>query len=139
MTWGELKSQIRDLGFEDDTAMEEYSSIVINATNHAIRVINTVFVLPLKAYFKAELSTDEEEWTVPVITDITEDTSDDFVIQLPEMASPLVKLLAGHYVWLDDDLTKATYYYNEYDDLLNQFKQACYATAKITIGQGLRI
>lgn len=139
MTWGELKNQIRDLGFEDDSSMNEYSSIVINACNHAINVINLTFVLPLKAYFKAELSTDEEEWTVPVITNITEDTSDDFVIQLPDLALPLIKLLAGHYVWLDDDLTKATYYYNEYDDLLNQLKQACFATTKITIGKGLRL
>lgn len=71
MTWGEIKKQIRDLGFEDDSAMEEYASIVRNATNHAIHVINTTVVMPLKAYFKAELSTDEEEWTLPVITDIT--------------------------------------------------------------------
>jgi uncharacterized protein YbgA (DUF1722 family) len=139
MTWGEIKKQIRDLGFEDDSAMEEYASIVRNATNHAIRVINTTVVMPLKAYFKAELSTDEKEWTLPVITDITEDTEDDFEIQLPIIVQPLIKLLASHYVWLDDDLTKATYYYNEYDDLMNQIKQACYSTRRITIGQGLRL
>lgn len=139
MTWGEIKKQIRDLGFEDDSAMEEYASIVRNATNHAIHVINTTVVMPLKAYFKAELSTDEKEWTLPVITDITEDTEDDFEIQLPIIVQPLIKLLASHYVWLDDDLTKATYYYNEYDDLMNQIKQACYSTRRITIGQGLRL
>nr|DAG76593.1 MAG TPA: hypothetical protein [Caudoviricetes sp.] len=139
MTWGELKSQIRDLGFEDNSSMTEYASIVRNASNHAIHVINTTVVMPLKAYFKAELSTEEEEWTMPVITDITEDTTDDFVIQLPLIVQPLIKLLASHYVWLDDDLTKATYYYNEYDDLMNQIKQACYATTHVTIGQGLRL
>lgn len=139
MKWGELKNQIRDLGFEDDSSMKEYSTIVINACNHAINTINYTFVLPLKAYFKAELSTEDEEWTVPVITNITEDTSDDFEIQLPAMADPLIRLLAAHYVWLDDDLTKATYYYNEYDDLMNQIKQACFATTKITVGRGLRL
>lgn len=139
MTWGELKNQIRDLGFEDNSAMTEYASITRNAANHAIHVINTTVVMPLKAYFKAELSTEEEEWTMPVITDITEDTTDDFVIQLPLIVQPLIKLLASHYVWLDDDLTKATYYYNEYDDLMNQIKQACYATTHVTIGQGLRL
>lgn len=139
MTWGELKSQIRDLGFEDNSSMTEYASIVRNASNHAIHVINTTVVMPLKAYFKAELSTEEEEWTMPVITDITEDTTDDFVIQLPLIVQPLIKLLASHYVWLDDDLTKAPYYYNEYDDLMNQIKQACYATTHVTIGQGLRL
>ena len=139
MTWGEIKKQIRDLGFEDDSAMEEYASIVRNATNHAIHVINTTVVMPLKAYFKAELSTDEEEWTLPVITDITEDTEDDFEIQLPIIVQPLIKLLAAHYVWLDDDLSKATLYYNGYDDLMNQIKQSCYSTWRITIGQGLRL
>ena len=139
MTWGELKSQIRDLGFEDNSSMTEYASIVRNASNHAINVINTTVVMPLKAYFKAELSTEEEEWTMPVITDITEDTKDDFAIQLPLIVQPLIKLLASHYVWLDDDLTKATYYYNEYDDLMNQIKQACYATTHVTIGKGLRL
>ena len=119
--------------------MTEYASIVRNAANHAIHVINTTVVMPLKAYFKAELSTEEEEWKMPVITDITEDTDDDFVIQLPLIVQPLIKLLASHYVWLDDDLTKATYYYNEYDDLMNQIKQACYATTHVTIGKGLRL
>ena len=139
MTWGDIKNQIRDLGFEDNSSMEEYASIVRNATNHAINVINTTVVMPLKAYFKAELSTEEEEWTLPVITDITEDTADDFEIQLPLIVQPLIKLLASHYVWFDDDLTKSTYYYNEYDDLMNQIKQACYAARRITIGQGLRL
>ncbi len=139
MTWAELKNQIRDLGFEDDYSMQEYESIVRNAVNHAINTINYTVVLPLRAYFKAELSTDEEEWTVPVIKDITSDTPDDFEIQLPRMVQPLIKLLASHYVWLDDDLTKATYYYNEYDDLMNQIKQACYSTTRIVIGQGLRL
>lgn len=139
MTWGDLKNQIRDLGFEDNSSMTEYSSIVRNAANHAINIINTTVVMPLKAYFKAELSTEEEEWKIPEITDITEDTSDEFEIQLPKIVQPLIKLLAAHYVWLDDDLTKATYYYNEYDDLMNQIKQACYATTHITIGKGLRL
>lgn len=139
MTWGELKNQIRDLGFEDNSAMTEYASITRNAANHAIHVINITVVMPLKAYFESELSTDEKKWTMPVITDITEDTPEDFEIQLPLIVQPLIKLLAGHYVWLDDDLTKATYYYNEYDDLMNQIKQACYSTRKTVIGQGLRL
>lgn len=135
MTWGELKKQIQDLGFEDDSAMEEYSSIVRNAVNHAINIINTTVVMPLSAYFRAQ----DPDWVLPEITDITEDTEGDFKIQLPSIVCPLVKLLSAHYVWLDDDLTKATYYYNEYDDLMNQIKQACYATTKVTIGKGLRL
>ena len=135
MTWGELKKQIRDLGFEDDSAMEEYSSIVRNAVNHAINVINITVVMPLSAYFKAQ----DPDWVLPEITDITEDTEDGFKIQLPSIVCPLVKLLASHYVWLDDNLTDATYFYNEYDDLMNQIKQSCYATTKVTIGKGLRL
>lgn len=139
MTLGELKSQIRDLGFEDDSSMAEYSSIVNNAINHSLSIINTTVVMPLKAYFKAELSTEDEEWKMPVITPVTEDTPDTYEVELPEIVQPLIKLLAAHYVWLDDDERKATYYYNEYDDLMNQIKQACYATTHVTIGRGLRL
>lgn len=139
MTWGELKNQIRDLGFEDNSAMQEYDSIVRNAVNHAIHIINTTVVMPLKAYFKVELSTDEEEWSIPVIEDITENTPTDFEIQLPLIVQPLIKLLAAHYVWMDDDFSKSTYYYNEYDDLSNQIRQACLTTTRVKIGQGLRL
>ena len=42
-------------------------------------------------------------------------------ISIPDELIPLYTLLAAHYAWLDDDLTKATIYWNEFDDLKNQF------------------
>lgn len=139
MTWGDLKTQIQDLGFEDSSSMTEYESIVRTAANHAMHIINTTVVLPLKAYFKAELSTEEEEWEVPVIEDVTASTPDDYEIVLPVLVQPLIKLLAAYHVWLDDDNTKAAIYYNEYDDLMNQIKQACLSVRRIKIGTGLRL
>lgn len=41
MTFGELKNQIRDLGFEEDATMDETRELVINACNRAIDLINT--------------------------------------------------------------------------------------------------
>lgn len=54
------------------------------------------------------------------LDDITPDTPDDFDIQIDYEIEHLVPLLAGHYAWLDDDIQKATMYYNEYEQLLNQ-------------------
>lgn len=53
-------------------------------------------------------------------TKITEDTEADFEIELDETVQPLLPLLASYFIWLDDDSTKATLYYNNYDDLKNQ-------------------
>ena len=49
------------------------------------------------------------------LDNITPDTPDDFDIQMDYEVEHLVPLLAGHYAWLDDDIQKATMYYNEYE------------------------
>lgn len=54
------------------------------------------------------------------LDNITPETSDDFDIQMDYEVEHLVPLLAGHYAWLDDDIQKATMYYNEYEQLANQ-------------------
>lgn len=46
MNWGELKKQIRDLGFEEDESLEEYESIVATAANTSINTI-ALDVLPI--------------------------------------------------------------------------------------------
>ena len=38
---------------------------------------------------------------------------------MPVKVLDLIPLLAAHYAWLDDDIQKATMYYNEYDDIKN--------------------
>lgn len=130
MNWGDLKEEIRDLGFEEDATMTEYSSIVINAANRAISMIIEDLITPNKNYFgglyatkkkvtdedTGEVSYETVRWTQPEVEEITADTADDFEIDLPDRVLHIVPILASHYVWLDDDQVKATIYWNEYDD-----------------------
>ena len=55
---------------------------------------------------------------------IDTDTTDDFDIQIDYEAEHLVPLLASYHAWLDDDIQKATMYYNEYEQELNRILQA---------------
>lgn len=111
MTWLEIKNSIRDLGFEEDSTMNEYQSIVINAVNRAINVIYYTIVIANYQWFVSEMEEEPEE---PKI--ITTNTKDEEVILLPNNVIQLVPLLASYYVWLDDDIVKATMYKNEYED-----------------------
>lgn len=140
MTLGYLKNNIRDLGFEDETTMveEEEKSIVINAINKSLNLINSDIVLPLQAWFRKELSTEEEEWEVPEIQVFDELTSDDTEINLPNRVLPLVPLLCAHFVWLDDDVQKSTIYWNDYEEFRNRIYSGCMSSAKVTVGKGLR-
>ena len=216
MNYGELKENIRDLGFEDDAQMEEYESIVINAINRSISFIS-LNIAPIKAYvdvtqdgYEAKEITEEEfnaaktkyyvhgasgyvqctedsvfdsgetYYAVAVYyhhnmrsltegafldfsdtpvkiddgdkfipfndfdietgdtvvidgsehgtyriyykaahTPYTEDTPDDTPLPLPLKVHHLVPLLCAHYVWLDDDIQKATMYFNQYETQSN--------------------
>lgn len=51
MNWGELKNEVRDLGFEESAAIEEYKDIVISATNRALHTINST-VLPVTSRYE---------------------------------------------------------------------------------------
>lgn len=57
------------------------------------------------------------------LDNITPDTPDNFDIQMDYEVEHLVPLLAGHYAWLDDDIQKATMYYNEYEQELARVTQ----------------
>ena len=57
------------------------------------------------------------------ITLINGDTPDDFDIQIDYEAEHLFPLLAAYHAWLDDDIQKATMYYNEYEQELNRILQ----------------
>ena len=130
ITWGNLKQQIRDLGFEEDSTMREYNTVVINASNRAIDMIVNDIIVPNKEYFGGLYATKKKvvdevtgetkykviKWEQPELDPITENTPDDFEIDLPDRVDYIVPLLASHYVWLDDDQVKATIYWNEYDD-----------------------
>ena len=51
-------------------------------------------------------------------TEITKDTPDEFVPELPNKVHHLIPLLAAYYLWLDDDERKAIQYYNNYESEL---------------------
>lgn len=50
MNWGELKNEIRDLGFEEMETVDGYKDIVISATNRALHIINST-VLPVTSRY----------------------------------------------------------------------------------------
>ena len=113
MTWLELQVNIRDLGFDD-----ENPETMISSANRAINLIKKTLVESNKGYFR--MIYEDDEWEPVSPTQITEETEDEFKIQIPDKLIDLVPLLAAHYAWLDDDIQKATMYWNEYDDLKNQ-------------------
>ena len=137
MTYGEAKEIIRDYGFEDNSAMSEYQTIIKNSLNTAIQNIYDDMVIQLKGYYKKTLSTDEKEWQ-PVRPELINDlTEDDFVIELPDNLLVLVPLLAAHFVWLDDDIQKSINYYNDYEDMRQKILNSCFSDVKATITGGI--
>ena len=138
MNWGELKQEIRDLGFEEDSTMEEYASIVKNASNRAIDMVYHELVMANKEYLGAlysakkkivdkntgEVTYERIKWQPPTEVDhITDDTTDDFEIDLPERVIYILPVLASYYIWLDDDQVKAVMYWNQYDTMKNELAE----------------
>ena len=136
MTYGEVKEKIRDYGFEEDSTMQEYSTVVKNAVNAAQMFLYDDIVVYLAAYYKRELSTSEKEWKPERPKYITDATEDDFVINLPDNIIELLPLLASYFVWLDDDSVKATLYWNIFDDKRESIVSSCLKDAKATITGG---
>ena len=137
MTYGEVKEKIRDYGFEEDSTMQEYSTVVKNAVNAAQMFLYDDIVVYLAAYYKRELSTSENEWKPERPKYITDATEDDFVINLPDNIIELLPLLASYFVWLDDDSVKATLYWNIFDDKRESIVSSCLKDAKATITGGV--
>lgn len=177
MNLGELKKEIKGLGFSDDETMQEYlkDSVLLPAINRSIELINYT-VRPITGSVTITLDSEEYEtfdmneiaegfaefYGKPAIktktsfkylndffiegrdkivlrgdlgdnitiyykkvpTEITSETTDDFEIELDEVVQPLIALLAAYFIWLDDEVQKATMYYNIYDDMKNQILSA---------------
>ena len=70
-----------------------------------------------------ETITTKVKWVQPDIDDITQQTPSDEEIDLPERVLYILPILASHYVWLDDDQTKAMIYWNEYDDFRTRLEE----------------
>lgn len=121
VTYKEVKEALVDLGFEiDDEVESEYHRVRLNAINRSLNVLWSTVILPNISYF--EESDDMSEDDGIVLFEDTEDRpiEDEDMSNLPSILLPLLQLQAAHWLWLDDDLTKATIYWNEYDDLKNQ-------------------
>lgn len=121
ITYKEIKEALVDLGFElDDEVESEYRRVRLNAINRSLNVLWSTVILPNISYFEETDDMDADEGI-----DLFEDTEDRPVedtdeTNLPSILLPLLQLQSAHWLWLDDDLTKATIYWNEYDDLKNQ-------------------
>lgn len=141
-TWADLRSEIVDLGFEEDSITTEYARLIRNSTNRALDLIYHTVVPQIEDYYKLTESWGYEdsdgEWTLPKPRHITENTADEDVIGLAKNLQPLIPLLASHYVWLDDDIQKATMYWNEYDQLKDIIIQTCNRPRKAVIEGGIR-
>lgn len=142
ITYKEIKERLTDLGFEEDDVTEsEYKRIFINSLNRAGEILYSTVMLATEDYMRKQFDLeyedeDGEAQALPKITKITADTADSARINIADGLVPLYTLLAAHYAWLDDDLTKATIYWNEYDDLKNQFIASVNAPKRATIVGG---
>lgn len=131
MTFGELKRRIKSLGFEEDSTMGEYDEIVVDSIDRALQYIYDSTVKLMFPYYLRELG---YKPTRP--EHVTLNTEDDYEIDLPEDLLELIALLASYHVWLDDDLTKATMYYNNFVQKREEIIMANQSTITATIQDG---
>ena len=134
MTIKELKSNIKTLGFEEDSTMDLYSEIVLNAINRSIDWVYRTVVEPYKNYFEDVVEVDVYE-----PSHITSDTDEMEEIDLPDMVCGIVPLMSAYFIWLDDDERKATMYWNNADDLKTQLLSAIIKPRKCKFVGGLEI
>lgn len=137
MTYGEVKEKIRDYGFEEDSTMQEYQTIVKNAVNAAQQLLYDDVVLSLKDYYRRKKGIPDITWEPERPEYITNYTDDNFRINLPDNVLELVPLLASYFIWLDDDNVKSTYYWNTFDENRQRVVASCLQDAKAKITGGL--
>lgn len=131
LTYGDLKEQLIDMGFEESNVLEteNYGSVFRNAINRATSVIYNTVERQLEWFILQDDNWDELE--VPLKVRST--TTDNANMNMATICEPLLPLLAAHYIWLDDDIQKATYYYNEYYSLKQELVNMTNLRRKATI------
>ena len=143
-TWADLKAELVDLGFEEDEITSEYGRLMVNSVNRALDVVYNIVVPQIESYYKLTeawgYEGDDGEWVLPkpkhaTLESFLEGTGK---VVIADNLYPLIPLLAAHYIWLDDDVTKATLYWNEYDQLKDQIIAVCRQPRKATIEGGIR-
>ena len=121
ITYKEIKEALVDLGFEiDDEVESEYHRLRLNAINRSLNVLWSTVILPNISYFEDTDDMDEDDGVTYFEETEERPVEDEDTTNLPRILLPLLQLQSAHWLWLDDDLTKATIYWNEYDDLKNQ-------------------
>jgi hypothetical protein len=138
MTWKELKDNVMNLGFDEDAPSLDSTTItdiMIVSANRAINLIQKTIVERYRYWFEKKL--EDDGWELEDPTPITETTSNNFKIELPEKVIDLVPLLMAHYVWLDDDVAKATMYYNEYEQFRAKLEEELSQNLEVEIYGGL--
>lgn len=121
ITYKEIKEALVDLGFEiDDEVESEYHRLRLNAINRSLNVLWSTVILPNISYFEGTDDMDADDGITYFEETENSPVEDDDTTNLPRILLPLLQLQSAHWLWLDDDLTKATIYWNEYDDLKNQ-------------------
>ena len=143
-TWGNLRDELIDLGFEEDEITSEYGRLMVNSVNRALDVVYNIVVPQIESYYKLTESwgyeDDDGSWVLPKPKHVTLDTFIEGTqkINIADNLYPLIPLLAAHYIWLDDDVTKATLYWNEYDQLKDQIIMVCRQPRSAKIEGGIR-
>ena len=141
-TWADLRAELVDLGFEEDDITSEYGRLMVNSVNRALDVVYNIVVPQIEGYYKLTedwgYEDDDGEWVLPKPKHITTSSLDTQKINIADNLYPLIPLLAAHYIWLDDDVTKATLYWNEYDQLKDQIIAVCRQPRKAKIEGGIR-
>lgn len=141
-TWGDLKGQLVDLGFEEDEIVNEYGRLMRNSVNRALDMVYYWVVPQIEGYYKRTESWGYEdengEWVLPKPKHITEETEDEQRVNMADNLMPLVVLIAAYYVWLDDDITKATMYWNQFDQAREQIIAVCNRPKNAVIEGGVR-
>ena len=137
MTWKELKDHVLNLGFDEEapSLASSVEDIMIVSANRAINLIHKTIVERYEKWFEKKL--EDDGWELPVIKPITSNTPDTFKIQLPDKVVDLVPLLMAHYVWLDDDVQKASLYYNEYEQFRDRLELEMNTNIKLDFTGGL--
>lgn len=99
MNYGELKEQIRDLGFAEDAEIEEFDGVVPNAINRAVTEINLLVAPNIGTYtFEQDGKSDDL-----IYYDMEELTADeDGTIRFLEFADTPVKIGKGVYKQFND-------------------------------------
>lgn len=106
MTYQELIDNIRDLGFSDDSEMEEFGELVPNSINRAITEIN-LEVSPIIERYEVEITDEDEGYMYITMPDI-----DDNFLDFAD-----VPVLYATTTYKDGVATETPYYkrFNDYE------------------------